>query len=272
MCRICHNTSIQDPSPLISPCACRGSMRYVHLACIQKWRYTSGRMRDFYTCSMCQANYEFPKKWGVMHESPAARAAVVLVLYFSLTFCLSELLILFLPPPTLGRPRRNIFQALFIFPFQVVRHTLDVLVWGRPVSNDSWTRLFLVPGYRSVVIARRFLVGLGLIGLIESMVTWPRLLTFLCIIFTMVELRWKSQPSELGDLSVSFVRVILTGFVLEGVGRSVLDATFGARAIARQLKYLGTREVVDRGQGYPAVPGSALNIARSIRTQLLRPP
>ena len=35
LCRICYTN--EPSSPLISPCNCTGSLRYVHLTCLQKW-------------------------------------------------------------------------------------------------------------------------------------------------------------------------------------------------------------------------------------------
>ena len=35
-CRICFSNN-EDLSPLISPCSCTGSSKYIHLLCLQKW-------------------------------------------------------------------------------------------------------------------------------------------------------------------------------------------------------------------------------------------
>ena len=35
-CRICFNSD-ENISPLISPCSCTGSLKYIHLLCLQKW-------------------------------------------------------------------------------------------------------------------------------------------------------------------------------------------------------------------------------------------
>ena len=38
-CRICQEGG-SDASPLVSPCACRGGLKYVHLGCLQQWAAT----------------------------------------------------------------------------------------------------------------------------------------------------------------------------------------------------------------------------------------
>lgn len=36
-CRICLQTEESDANPLISPCLCSGTMKYLHVECLQKW-------------------------------------------------------------------------------------------------------------------------------------------------------------------------------------------------------------------------------------------
>lgn len=53
-CRICHCEAGKEK--IISPCYCLGSLKYVHLSCLQAWINTAGRdNRDI--CELC--NYEF---------------------------------------------------------------------------------------------------------------------------------------------------------------------------------------------------------------------
>uniref|UniRef100_A0A182N237 RING-CH-type domain-containing protein n=1 Tax=Anopheles dirus TaxID=7168 RepID=A0A182N237_9DIPT len=43
LCRICQSSS--DDLSLISPCFCKGSMKYVHLECLELWLNRSGLTR-----------------------------------------------------------------------------------------------------------------------------------------------------------------------------------------------------------------------------------
>lgn len=36
-CRICYCDEFEDESPLIAPCNCSGTMKYIHFGCLQKW-------------------------------------------------------------------------------------------------------------------------------------------------------------------------------------------------------------------------------------------
>lgn len=51
-CRICHCEG-DDESPLITPCHCTGSLRFVHQSCLQQWIKSS----DTRCCELCK--YEF---------------------------------------------------------------------------------------------------------------------------------------------------------------------------------------------------------------------
>lgn len=54
MCRICH-AGVED-GRLISPCSCTGSMKYVHITCLQKWRGMGGDRR-YFRCDTCLYEY-----------------------------------------------------------------------------------------------------------------------------------------------------------------------------------------------------------------------
>lgn len=44
---------------LIRPCKCSGSLSYVHLDCLNRWRATS--INAQYTCSVCKYQYRFER-------------------------------------------------------------------------------------------------------------------------------------------------------------------------------------------------------------------
>ena len=58
-CRICFG-GVEDQADcgrLISPCLCSGSMRYVHVGCIQQWRGTGRNKKAFMECTQCGFRY-----------------------------------------------------------------------------------------------------------------------------------------------------------------------------------------------------------------------
>ncbi len=62
VCRICWVSLDDDTSEeeLVSPCACSGSMEYVHLDCLRRWQlqrwkqYGGGRGRQMSRCDVCK--------------------------------------------------------------------------------------------------------------------------------------------------------------------------------------------------------------------------
>ena len=64
ICRFClYSYDDTTNDYLISPCACRGSIQYVHISCLKKWRL--GTLNEEYRqiCNMCRNIYTLPRKW-----------------------------------------------------------------------------------------------------------------------------------------------------------------------------------------------------------------
>merc|ERR1740129_970613 len=55
ICRICHGGP--EDGRLISPCLCKGSMKYVHIACLQRWRSVGGS-KHYFRCDTCRYEYQ----------------------------------------------------------------------------------------------------------------------------------------------------------------------------------------------------------------------
>jgi len=57
-CRFCLSNKNSDKNPLISPCKCKGSLEFVHLKCLNRWRRMDVQ-RNGRICSLCLTNYAF---------------------------------------------------------------------------------------------------------------------------------------------------------------------------------------------------------------------
>lgn len=57
VCRICH-CEAEIGAPLISPCVCSGSLKYVHQACLQQWIKSA----DTKSCELCKYDYQMTTK------------------------------------------------------------------------------------------------------------------------------------------------------------------------------------------------------------------
>ena len=54
-CRICMGDASEGR--LFSPCKCKGSMKYVHVHCLQRWRAEGAHARAFFECGQCKYRY-----------------------------------------------------------------------------------------------------------------------------------------------------------------------------------------------------------------------
>jgi tetratricopeptide (TPR) repeat protein len=54
-CRLCYGG--EDDGPLVQPCACRGTIKWVHNHCLEHWRRTSPREDAAYRCGQCMDEY-----------------------------------------------------------------------------------------------------------------------------------------------------------------------------------------------------------------------
>ncbi|XP_020503747.1 E3 ubiquitin-protein ligase MARCH8 isoform X2 [Labrus bergylta] len=78
ICRICHCEG-DDESPLITPCHCTGSLRFVHQSCLQQWIKSS----DTRCCELCK--YEFImetklkplRKWEKLQMTASERRKII---------------------------------------------------------------------------------------------------------------------------------------------------------------------------------------------------
>ena len=54
-CRLCWGD--EEDGPLVQPCACRGTAKWVHKHCLEEWRRTGERFDAAYRCGQCMDHY-----------------------------------------------------------------------------------------------------------------------------------------------------------------------------------------------------------------------
>ncbi|KAH6945044.1 hypothetical protein HPB50_006965 [Hyalomma asiaticum] len=62
MCRICHDGDEEEP--LVSPCKCSGTIRFVHVSCIENW--LNQRNVDF--CGLCGERFQMAAQPSAMMQ------------------------------------------------------------------------------------------------------------------------------------------------------------------------------------------------------------
>ncbi|XP_019943618.2 E3 ubiquitin-protein ligase MARCHF8 isoform X4 [Paralichthys olivaceus] len=115
ICRICHCEG-DDESPLITPCHCTGSLRFVHQACLQQWIKSS----DTCCCELCK--YEFImetklkplRKWEKLQMTASERRKIMCSVTFhviAITCVVWSLYVL------IDRTAEEIRQGILEWPF-----------------------------------------------------------------------------------------------------------------------------------------------------------
>ncbi|KAL6101865.1 marchf8 [Pungitius sinensis] len=115
ICRICHCEGDEE-SPLITPCHCTGSLRFVHQSCLQQWIKSS----DTRCCELCK--YEFImetklkplRKWEKLQMTASERRKIMCSVTFhviAITCVVWSLYVL------IDRTAEEIKQGLLEWPF-----------------------------------------------------------------------------------------------------------------------------------------------------------
>ncbi|XP_053292733.1 E3 ubiquitin-protein ligase MARCH8 isoform X1 [Pleuronectes platessa] len=115
ICRICHCEGDEE-SPLITPCHCTGSLRFVHQSCLQQWIKSS----DTRCCELCK--YEFImetklkplRKWEKLQMTASERRKIMCSVTFhviAITCVVWSLYVL------IDRTAEEIRQGILEWPF-----------------------------------------------------------------------------------------------------------------------------------------------------------
>mmetsp|Transcript_390 Transcript_390/g.897 ORF Transcript_390/g.897 Transcript_390/m.897 type:complete len:290 (+) Transcript_390:369-1238(+) len=56
-CRFCYQGEAPDEEPLIAPCNCTGTIRFVHASCLNQWRMLNLDNERRFRCQLCQARF-----------------------------------------------------------------------------------------------------------------------------------------------------------------------------------------------------------------------
>ena len=110
VCRVCFCG--EEGGPLLAPCRCRGSVRWVHASCLNEWRSASANPMSFSTCETCGYRYRTERApLAAWLQSERTVRGVTLA-----TLLVLVLLGALLP----GRPHRLLYRLLRFEP----RHSL----------------------------------------------------------------------------------------------------------------------------------------------------
>lgn len=61
-CRFCFEGA-EPNNPLLTPCKCTGSLKYIHAQCIKKWRQNTTNYDWIHKCQLCLEYYDLLLRW-----------------------------------------------------------------------------------------------------------------------------------------------------------------------------------------------------------------
>jgi hypothetical protein len=85
VCRFCLESKGTKKNPLLEPCECRGSIRYVHQVCLTRWR-RQDPSRNAELCRLCLTPYKRTIEGG-FEEIPDEITIALLYLRFPILLC-----------------------------------------------------------------------------------------------------------------------------------------------------------------------------------------
>ncbi|XP_060516519.1 E3 ubiquitin-protein ligase MARCHF8 [Cylas formicarius] len=115
ICRICH-CEADSENPLLSPCYCSGSLKYVHQNCLRQWLAAS----DTRSCELCKFNFILHTKikplseWRILEMSSVERRRLLCAILFHFVAAVCVVWSLFV---LIDRAAEEVQKGLIAWPF-----------------------------------------------------------------------------------------------------------------------------------------------------------
>jgi len=231
-CRICLEGDVPALGRLIKPCKCDGSIRYVHLSCLNQWRHTSTTRSAFFQCPQCRYKYHFARTRVVgLATSPFVISFFSLNLFIILVFSASFIGSFILNVLDDSDSTSDSYYSYWFYnPISAARdlvtsavRILDDVTSDRLSSSTGrvdWshpTPYKLADTQPGIIarLVRRFILGLSVVG-ITSFIQW------LWSMSALGTMRFPGLRSR-RDRERSALSIIIIVFVIAGAARALLQ-------------------------------------------------
>lgn len=136
-CRMCFDSAVAPGDRLLSPCQCRGTMKYVHASCLDEWRAKSRRTDSARMCEQCGTAYKF-RATPVMRllASRFVRVILSILLLLLLSQALGVMVRVFLQ-----QNEPALFEAMHPWAMQSISYEpgVDTMPWPLPPDEREIT-------------------------------------------------------------------------------------------------------------------------------------
>ena len=127
VCRFCLESRNTKKNPLLEPCECRGSIRYVHELCLLRWR-RQDPARNAELCRLCMTPYRILVEYNLEHI-PDEFTIALWLLRFPIGLCFLVNYPLLLQLSFTHKDHIQLFFQAYQFLFQLVYFVLFLREW-----------------------------------------------------------------------------------------------------------------------------------------------
>ncbi|KAJ3750511.1 hypothetical protein DFH05DRAFT_1376770, partial [Lentinula detonsa] len=231
-CRICLDgvDAEQELGRLIRPCLCRGTISYIHVKCLQRWRNSSQNQSAFFRCGMCGYSYRFSRTRAVGIASNPVIVGCISAFIFTLLTLVSSYITTYLLTYFQGPSSSSFYISSssywFYDPTEVI-HDLVRAALGILQDEDFDPETLLARGQTTGAsfaaslntkegssflkrFIQRFVIGLPLIGassLIHMMISLP----FIGPVHWLARFRGRRRNNDRDISAIIIVVLIVVG-------------------------------------------------------------
>jgi len=233
-CRIClDGTEAEfELGRLIRPCLCKGSMSYVHVKCLHRWRNSSTSKTAFFSCPQCHYQYHFARTRVVgIATNPFIIAAITSIIFTIIVLLSSFLTTYFVS--SLDEPHYSSF--FFVSPVDIaqdlIRAALRIMQDEDSIISDTFfstssrrtttgPMMTAVPRPPPGIIRRlirRFVLGLPVVGagsLVHMLLSMPLIGPVHWLA------RYRGNRSRRGN-SRDFAAIVVIILLIAGAARAI---------------------------------------------------
>lgn len=128
-CRICFENDTQT-NPLMAPCNCKGSVKYIHQECLRRWIIILNKNPGKYLCDICKSPLNVKIKSKLILSCKNLKYEIVKILSFPFVFLavtgMIYLIIIFFSQKKIN-PKVTFMNKVFIALFMVSLIMIDII-------------------------------------------------------------------------------------------------------------------------------------------------
>lgn len=150
-CRICFDGEDEELGNLFSPCVCRGTSRFVHVECLNRWRQRSVGANSFFRCDQCQYEYRISRSSVSGLATNKYALGIVTFVFFTLLIFLSGFLATGVLEAVQARQVRSVFDEFWVSDYQIMGETMQEAVqfFGTGIEKATGIKTNPVTSYDS---------------------------------------------------------------------------------------------------------------------------